>query len=395
MVLSNSKRPNGLSLRASGEAAFNSAVEKSKEKLAVGLPVFVTIDEVIGSDEIKGHLLVDAYGLKAGQKIALKQATGHISDRNSLKTAIAGNEWISSAIKGDVIGFDRSYVENNTVMVGAVTARLHDKLLGEVQVMTAMTRPTRANVNKKGALQSGIITDGAKAMVVNSEEGLRIAFDRIKSERWPGGNPGFFIRDSHGQTETFFHTPEKTIDHLIDDLNHAGVAPASDYLLEIIPAWSLQMGKEQVIKDVNPKNETGKSVIGNFSSQYAIGNQIGFLPSLVVISMEEEWAFGGKTGKIIPVISSMAPVFKRDPVSIERLPTNKRAYGSTPATILKLYDDESVKRMNTERVNRRGFENPKPSTPTSSGRKYGNSSGSIDDDESFERPSPRMSFGRR
>jgi hypothetical protein len=91
----------------------------------------------------------------------------------------------------------------------------------------------------------------------------------------------------------------------------------------------------------------------------------------------------------------MAPVFKRDPVSIERLPTNKRGYGNTPTTILKLFDDESVKRMNTERVDRRGFENPEPSTPTSAGRNYGNSSGGIDDDESFERPSPRMTFGRR
>lgn len=395
MVLSNPKRPNGLGLRASGEAAFNSAVEASKEKLTKGLPVFVTVDEVVSIDEIKGHLLVDAFGLKAGQKIALKQADGLTTERNALKTAISGNEWVSKLIKGDVIGFECGYVENNKVMVGAISARVNDKLIGEVQVMTAMTRPTKAVVNKKGALQSGIITDGAKAMVVNSVEGLRAAFDRIKSERWPGGNPGFIIRDNDGNTDTFFQTSEKTIDHLIEDLIHADVAPSADYLLELIPAWSLPMGKEQIVKDVNPKNETGKAVVGKFSSQYMTGNELGFLPSLVIVSMEEEWAFGGKTGKIIPVISSMAPVFKREAVSAGRLPTSKRAYGGTPNTILKLYDDEALKRMNSERINRRGYENPEPSRSSSSGRKYDTPSGGQNDDDEYDRPSPRMSFGRR
>lgn len=396
MALLNSKRPAGLGLRASGENAYEAAVEASKGKLVSGSPIFITLDEIVGPDEIKGHLLVDTFGVKAGQRITLKQATGHTSERNALKTAIAGNDWVAPLVKGDIIGFERGYVENNKVMVGAVAARVHDKLLGEVQVMTAMTRPTKAVVNKKGALQSGIIADGAKAMVVNSVEGLRAAFDRIKSERWPGGNPGFIIRDNDGHTDTFFQTSEKTIDHLIEDLIHADVAPAADYLLELIPAWSLPMGKEQVVKDVNPKNETGKAVVGKFSSQYLTGNELGFLPSLVIVSMEEEWAFGGKTGKIIPVISSMAPVFKRDPVSTERLPTNKRAYGNTPNTILKLYDDEALKRMDSERIDRRGYENPEPSKPSSSsGRRYDAPTGGQNDEDDYDRPSPRMSFGRR
>jgi len=378
-----------------GEQAREIAAEASKGKLMSGLPIFVTLDEIVGPDEIKGHLVVDTFGVKAGQRITLKQADGHTSERNSLKTAIAGNDWVAPLVKGDIIGFERGYVENNKVMVGAVAARVHDKLLGEVQVMTAMTRPTKAVVNKKGALQSGIIADGAKAMVVNSVEGLRAAFDRIRSERWPGGNPGFIIRDNDGQTDTFFQTSEKTIDHLIEDLIHADVAPAADYLLELIPAWSLPMGKEQIVKDVNPKNETGKAVVGKFSSQYMTGNELGFLPSLVIVSMEEEWAFGGKTGKIIPVISSMAPVFKREAVSAGRLPTSKRAYGGTPNTILKLYDDEALKRMNFERINRRGYENPEPSRSSSSGRKYDTPSGGQNDDDEYGRPSPRMSFGRR
>lgn len=207
-----------------------------------------------------------------------------------------------------------------------------------------------------------------------------------------GGNPGFIIRDSHGGSIDFFDTKERNIDHLIEDLQYENVAPTPDYLLEVIPAWSLQMGKEQVVKDVNPKVETGKSVVGEFSSKYVADNRLGFVPSFVVVSMEEEWAFGGKTGKIIPVISSMSPVFNREPILANRLPTNKRAYGGTPNTILKLYSEDKLKKMKEERITRRGYEDPTPSKPTTSNKAR---SHQPDYDDTEDRPTPKFILGRR
>src|SRR5690606_26772062 len=145
------------------------------------------------------------------------------------------------------------------------------------------------------------------------------------------------------------------------------------------------------IKDVNPKVKNGKPVIGEFSAKYASNNRLGFLPSLVVVAMAEERAFGGTTGKIIPVISSMAPVYNREPAMADQLPTNKRPHGKTPNTIRKLYDDATVARMKTERAERRGYDDPQPSKP-SSGKRY-EAPRDYDDDD--HRPTPRFVLGRR
>lgn len=399
MTLSNNVMQNMMKTAAKAQHRDQNvehAVSTSKSKLQSGLPIFVTVDEVVDDATIKGHLLVDTFGVKAGQRITLRQAQGHTTVRNSLKTAIAGNEWIAKIVKNDLIGFDRGYVENNMVMVGAVAARVHDKMFGQVQVFTAMTRPSKAVVNKKGALQSGIITDGKSAVAVNSPEGLKTAFAKVKSEKWPGGNPGFIIRDRDGHIADFFETKDMSVENLIEDLQHNGVAPSADNILELIPAWHLPMSKEQISKDVNPRVETGKGVIGEFSRQYMAGSEIGYLPSLVVVALEEEWAFGGKTGKIVPVITSMAPVFQREAVSADRLPSSKRAYGGTPNTVLKLYNEEVLVEMHAGRISRRGYEDPTPEKPSYGNRNDNNSGGGYGhDDDEGERPTPKMSFGRR
>lgn len=394
------KKPGGLVLRGSGAEDRDREIDACEKLLRNGHPIFVTIDEIVSVDEIKGHLIVDAYGLKSGVRITLQQSPGFTAQRNALRTAISGNDWIAPLVKGDVVGFEKSYVDaaNNRVMVGAIGVRVHDKLNGKVQVMSAMTRPSKAVVNKKGALQTGLITDGAKAVVVNSVDLLRKAFEQIENERWPGGNPGFLLRDGDGNAQLFIRTPELSFDQFVEDLEHNGSAPAADYLLEVIPAWSLPMGSQQVSKDVNPKQETGKGVIGKFTDQYFMDKSIGMLPSLVVVAEEEEWSFGAKTGKIIPVISSMMPLDRRKPVALSRIPSNKQAFGGKPNTINKLYDEQTLEKMEQERIERRGYPNPEPSKPTSSKfghRKSTDASDGADYDEEERRTTPRFSFAKR
>lgn len=322
------------------------------DKLIKGEPLAVTFDEVVEGDEpsIKGFLLVDAFGTAANTRVTIKQAPGVKGFKSSLRNHILGSDYISKLRKGDIIGFDSAYAENGVALVGSVSARTHDLLMGNVQVLTAMARPSRSIVNKRGASQFLDIADGQSAVVVNTYEAIETAFHDVKGRSWPGGSPGFFMRDRTGYVGEFFESKDHGIDYLISELKFNEIIRDENYVLELVPAWRLPMGRDQVVKDVDPRVELPKPVSGEFTRKFhnSKGNA-GFRACLAVIADEYEWAFGAKTGKTIQVVSSVLPILTKEPVLIDKLPSLKQPFGGNPNTIRTLYSDAIVREMAMER----------------------------------------------
>lgn len=332
------------------------AFTEAQEKLSSGVPLAITFDEVVGGDEptIKGFLIVDAFGTKANTRVTIKQSLGHRGTNSSLKAAIEGTERVAKLVKGDVIAFDAAYVEDGIARVGAVAARTDDLLMGNVQVLTAMARPSLSKVSKKGASQSLTIVDGKAASIARDYDSIETAFKKVTAREWPGGSPGFVMRNREGIVGEFFEEGDSDIKYLIEELKAGEYLEKPNDLIELIPAWKLPMGRGQVVRDVNPKVETPKPVAGQFTQKFISKGKRGFIACLVVVADEEEWEFGGKTGKINRTASSVVPVFKRPPVDPNDLPTSILPMGGVVNTVLTLYNDEQLAKMVKARADRVG-----------------------------------------
>lgn len=339
-------------------ASLRNGDEAARDRLAGGPPVVVRFDETIPGPEpmIRGHLVVDAFGTKAGTRVAIAQAEGLKPWRGGLAEAVSGSDKVPAFVRGEVVAFASSYVKDGVARVGEITARSHDGLLGEVQVFTAMASPSRSRVSKRGASQFLTVTDGNAATVARSYGEVKAAFAAARLRKWPGGAAGMLFRDRHGGCGHFFEEKDSGIDHLIEKMQDNGMIEGPKAALEIVPAWRLPMGREQVARDVNPKIETKGPVSGRFTIGFETDKRSGpgFIPCLVVACDEEEWAFGGKTGRIVRVAAAVQPLFNRPPVEAERLPTCVRPYSGVSNTVLCLYDDAAVARMAAERTERLG-----------------------------------------
>jgi hypothetical protein len=319
-----------------------------------GEPLVARVDEIIGPDSIKATLLVGTLGIKANQTVVVRTAQGTPNYR-SLSTAIAGNERVAKLVPADIIAFENAYKFNGGIFAETMSARTDDKMRGKVQVVTAMARPTKSLVNKKGALQSLVITDGRNAKTARSVDKVREFFSWVKAQPWPGGSPGFMIRDQHGFiTKEFFEEGRSTINALVEDLEYEDVFANPDSVIELIPAWRLPMGRDQVMRDVDPKVETAAQ-IGPFTRRFVSKDTKGFpgfLPCLVVLCHEDQWEFGGNTGRRAMVAAGVQPLDKLPPIVRERLATSVRALKSTPNGINRLYDEPTMEAMAKERLQR-------------------------------------------
>ena len=360
--------------------------DAARELLAGGFPLALRFDEAAPGEDpaIKGFLLVDALGTKAGTRVVVRQSEAFRSSRGSLAEALAGSDRVAPLVKGDVVAFSSAYVDGGVARVGAITARVHDRLLGEVQVFTAMARPSQSRVSKKGAMQSLTVADGKAAAVARNAGDVAEAFAAAKGRAWPGGAAGLILRDRKGGTGEFFEEKDAGIDFLLQELSHSGAFAQKDDVLEVIPAWRLPMGRDQVVKDVDPRVETQKPVSGTFTMQFEPKKSRGqgFLPCLVVACDEEEWAFGGKTGKKVRVASAVQPIFRREPVMADRLPSSVRAYGGNVNTVLSLYAAAELSAMAAARADRRGPD-PEPARREEGGQ------------DEYRPPMPKFAFGRR
>lgn len=339
------------SLAKTSETAVSDAIHKLKH----GHPLSITFDEVVtDSDElmIRGHLLIDSFHLDAGTRIGIKQSVGTKSGRTLIE-AVKGTRKTPALKKGDVVVFESAYPDSNTgiAMVGPIACRTHDALMGKAQVLTAMARVSQSGVSKRGAWQSITIASGAAAVIIKSLEDVEKAFSDVSKSAWPGGAPGFIIRTDNGTTE-FIAEKDAGIDYLIDEMKHEDILSENPNGIELIPIWRLPMGRSQVCRDINPTEIQSKKS-GPFTRKFEEGLRAGsrgFLPCLVIVADEEEWAFGAQTGKMIKVASGVNPVLGNTPVVAARLPSSYRRFGGNFNGVRCMYSEEELIKHESERM---------------------------------------------
>lgn len=377
------------------QSSESSEMMASQAGLAAGQPLLLTVDEIIDDKSIKATLIIAGLNTPEGTKVTVEQALAS-PDFRSLSQTIKGTDKIPPLRKGEVIGFNLAYINKGKAAVGTVSLRTHDNMRGNVQVMSCMARLSKASVSSKGATQFVTILDADKAMKAYSLTDVEKAWETVLDARWPGGEPGFIIRDNHSSVHEWFLKKGEKFSALLEELEYNQVFEEEKAVIELIPAWSLPAGREQITRDVDVRAETNGSKVGPVSKLFQFDEKRarnGFLACLAVVTEEEEFAFGGPTGKIIPVVAGLQPCFRKQATDPLYVPTNIRPYKSHPNGIRTLYTDEVLDLMRSERISRRGPDQ-EPSKPArSQSPRQGTSN--RDYDEGNIAPKKPIFMGRR
>lgn len=386
--------------------AFKSNSVKSEESiehvqsvqgLASGQPLIVSVESIENDRTIKAKLMVAGLNTKEGTRVTIEQAVASPNFR-SLANAITGSDRVAPLRPGDIVCFDKAYINKGNAAVGIVTARTHDKMRGNVQAITCMAKVSRASVSERGATQFISIINPAEAMIAEHMDHVKRAFEIVSEKKWPGGEPGFIIRQNGGAGITWTLKKGEKFQALLEDLEYNEVF-ADGAKIELIPAWSLPAGRDQVSLDVDVRKNT-EAVFGPVSTLYqtdARKGLTGYVASLAIIGEEEEFAFGGPTGKVIRTVSGIQPCFRKPAVDAMRVPSRVpgRAFGGTPNGIRSVWTDEQIAKITAERIERRGPD-PEVRKPAASNSAKGyNSPQQNDMDDEVQRPNKTFGMGRR
>jgi hypothetical protein len=322
--------------------------------LAAGVPIAVSVEEVVKEDgsEIKGRLIVDAFGTKAGTRVTLRdpEADGRWGSMTRAFSPPNGGD--DRCGPGDVLAFASAFVRDGIAYVGKVGARTHAAQDGEVQVMTAMVRAGQTRVSEKAKTTTQWITvaDGAAAAIARKVDDVGAILSAAAARPWLGSGVGALLRSRSGDVVEFFSEGANGIDYLLEELHHQEAF--GDGAIEVVPAWRLLAGREQSMRELRagaaPTTPVSGMVTRSFEHASIKGQ--GFLPCLLVTCDEEQWAFGGKTGKVARVAAGMQPLFKRDPVSAARLPSTVRPYGGTPNPVRTMHPAATVAALAASRA---------------------------------------------
>ncbi len=365
-------------MRLSGSGQDSPEMDLARGKLFNGAPLITMVDEIAGPDMVKAKLIVDAFGTKAGIRITLKQSPAAPAFR-SLASAIKGNEYAAPLRKGDILCFNQVYADTldglTVAMVGQVTARTNDMLRGDVQLLTAMARPSKSSYKKtSGATQYLTIVDASKAMSVGSFDDVRKAWDVVKGLKSPGGETGFVIRDGAAlQGGDWFAKGNEDVQVFIEQLDQQDAFVGKTFI-ELIPAWSIKMSRDQVSQDIDLKTETNAPTVGRFGKLFDYGDKkgrLGFHPCAVIIADEPETGFNGSlTGSVVRSVIGVQPCYQRQAINFLKLPTNLREFDGKPNRVATYWTEEQVAALKAERVALRGPDAPitKSSSPAQSSR---------------------------
>lgn len=323
-----------------------------KDRLAKGVPLFVEVEDIVSADTICGTLVLGAFGAPRDTRVHVRQAPGrgHI---DSLVRHIKGNDFVPGLRKGDIVCFDRVYIEGGDAFAANLSSRTHDGMKGNVQFVTGMARASTTTVNKKGAQQYLTLVDGTAAYQVDNTEEVKLAYEKVRSASWAANAGGFVIRTHEGRAFEYHVGKDNPLQGLIEELE-ARRSFENGGWLELIPARKFPVGREQVMRDVDVKVHTAREW-GNIGRQFVTGNSrqrySGFRHCAVILCDEDEWAFGGKTGKIQRVAAGIQPLDRKPAVDTRGLPSRviaKQAHG-----ISELFLPETMERMAAERAARR------------------------------------------
>lgn len=337
---------------------------EAQERLLKGQPLFVEIDDIVSPDTISGLLVLSAFGAPVDTKVHVRQLRTH-SHIDSLARHIQGNDYIPALRKGDIVAFDSVFIDGGDAMTARVTARTHDGMRGRVQFAMGMARASMTSVSKRGAMQFLTIADGSQAFRVENEEDIRLAYKAVCEMPWASGSGGFIARTPDGRTFEYHVGKDNPLQAFIEEVQVQGHLEGKGWI-ELVPARKFPVGREQVARDVDVRTEATKT-IGKVGKQYMPekGRFPGFRPSAIILCDEEEWAFGGKTGKIQRVAAGIQPLNRAAPVDARFIPSRMRNKPEQVTPVSGLYSDAAMDRLATERASRR----PPEPEPQSSGRR--------------------------
>jgi hypothetical protein len=344
-------RKNGMNLKKlSGNDA--SSIEISREFLEGGVPLVVKLERAdVSGDGLTmiGELVIDAYKAPAGKRIMIRQAPG-IRGRDGLEEILNGSEKAAASAPGDIVCFAASFLKNGIAYVGKATARTHDGIVGKHQVVTAMARASQSRVTKRGPVHSLTVTDGTAAKIATSVDEVVAMLDAAEKRTWPGGDAGLIMRNREGATIEWFNGFDRDAAYLAEELRAQETMVGQK--LEVIPAWRIPMSRDQVMREIDPTKESSP-ISGPVTKQFEHKDnrwKQGFLPCVIVLSDEDEWAFKAKTGKKQRVVSGVQPILGRVPLMANRLPSAVRQFGGHANGILQVFSNEEIAKAAARRA---------------------------------------------
>jgi hypothetical protein len=338
---------------------------EAQERLLRGQPLFVEIDEVVSQDTIKGILVLSAFGAPIDTKVHVRQLRTH-SHIDSLARHIQGSDYMPALRKGDIVAFDSVFIEGGDAMTARITARTHDGMKGRVQFTMGMARASATTVSKRGAQQFLTIADGSQAYRAYDVADIRTAYKNICEMPWTSGSGGFIARTHEGRTFEYHVGKDNPLQAFIEAVEAEGHLKDQRWL-ELIPVRKFPVGREQVARDVDVRVEAPKTV-GKVGKQYmtAKGRFTGYRETAVILCDEDEWAFGGKTGKVHRVAAGIQPLDRVPAIESRLLPS--RIHSKSVMDVSGIYSEAAMDRLAAERASRRPAE-PEPKGSNS----YGNS----------------------
>ena len=365
-----------------------------QERLNSGVPLFLEIEEIVSEDTVAGVLVLGAFGAPADTKVHVRQLHTH-THIDSLARHIKGSDFMPALRKGDIVCFDRVFIENGDALTARITARTHDRMKGNVQFSMCMARASSTSVNKRGAQQSLTIVDGSQAFVVHNAEEVKLAYNSVKSADWTAGGGGFVVRSPEGRTFEYHVGKDNPLQALVEDLDSRQAFDNGGWL-ELIPARKFAVGREQVMRDVDVRKEVSKTY-GTVGLQFMAPKQTypGYRKCGIILCDEDEWAFGGKTGKIHRVAAGIQPLVRAVPIEAKSLPTRVRSKPGTFMGVSGLFSPDTMARMAEDRNTRRPEEDrPAPPHEYDRNDRGSNDWRGPDHTENRDKGPSRFSFGR-
>ena len=327
-------------------------------------PVAATLD----TDGLCTVVLGNAFA-KRGQRLKpiLSRASGTtIEAIRDGAPASEGKKAVARTGPGDLVVFRAAYVEGDTLVGDRIVSRIHDGMKGRVQIAYALARPTRTSVSKRGISQRMNIIDPSSAAKVSKREEMLALVREVYARAWPGGDPIFMFRDGARTEDVEIEndgkkreTPEEFVARMVDVNKLLSKGP-----IEIIPKWTLPMGREQVMREgLDPKIDA-KGVDGKFTSLWpANARERGYVPTLLILGDEEEWAFGQGTGKTQRTVLGAHPMNTTRPAFPNDVATAvRRTKDAVPFGVNLLVKSDSDL---DAAAKAREFRNPKPSVTPS------------------------------
>jgi hypothetical protein len=321
-----------------------------QEQLLKGQPLFLEIDEIVSADTVSGVLVLGAFGAPPDTKVHVKQVRTH-SHIDSLARHIQGNDYFPALRKGDIVAFDRVYIEGGDAMTANITARTHDGMKGRVQFLMGMARASSTTVSKRGAQQFLTIVDGSLAFRADDATDISAAYKKICEMPWTDGSGGFIARTGNSRTFEYHVNRENPLDGFIEEMNVQGHLQGQRWI-ELIPARKFAVGRDQVARDVDVRQDVKKAV-GKVGKLFmpTKGPYPGFRKSAIILCDEDEWAFGGKTGKVHRVAAGIQPLDRGLVVESRSLPS--RIHHKNVMNVSGLYSEATMDRLAEERAERR------------------------------------------